>query len=375
MSERYQFESKDYPLLEAAAVLLRKVAAAETTEAAELVSIAKLQHILAALPRVTSDINVTVSVVSPCRKFEETETFHWWDISVDDECLSISSGGHFYRPTTGGDTFSTMRWTAIPERAAELEDFRDSLWMVPDVCSFPEGVANIDLSAPGFKVEVTDEDNPLLDEEEETEEQPGDEVGDEPGDDESDISEDDEQLLETGNTPICTEMEKNFNERAFELMSDGRQDEAQLLLEDAVREMPVGWRPFRETDSSLDIAFWDLAEFFAYTKQVKSGPLQKSVMWISGSYSQAWYILGALASQQDRLEHALFCLDCGLELEPDHPEHWSEKGFVLGKLKRHQEALRMLRSSGNGSRVGSSSAGCSGTARTRRAANRPETAR
>ena len=47
-----------------------------------------------------------------------------------------------------------------------------------------------------------------------------------------------------------------------------------------------------------------------------------------------------VASKQGQFERALFCLDCGLELEPDHPEHWSEKGFVLGKLKRHEEALQ-----------------------------------
>jgi hypothetical protein len=65
MSERYRFNSEDEALLRAAAVLLKKVAAAKTTKAAELVSIAKLQHVLDALPRVTSGINVIVSVTHP----------------------------------------------------------------------------------------------------------------------------------------------------------------------------------------------------------------------------------------------------------------------------------------------------------------------
>jgi tetratricopeptide (TPR) repeat protein len=34
----------------------------------------------------------------------------------------------------------------------------------------------------------------------------------------------------------------------------------------------------------------------------------------------------------------LFSLECGLELE-DHPELWSERGYVLSQMKRHQESL------------------------------------
>ena len=67
--------------------------------------------------------------------------------------------------------------------------------------------------------------------------------------------------------------------------------------------------------------------------------LNKSIFWVGGSYSKAWYLLGLIASKQGRLEHSLFCVDRGLDLEPDHPDLWSHKGVVLGKLKRHGEAL------------------------------------
>jgi hypothetical protein len=36
------------------------------------------------------------------------------------------------------------------------------LWTVPDIQPFPDGVANIDLEIAGYTVEVTDEDNPSL---------------------------------------------------------------------------------------------------------------------------------------------------------------------------------------------------------------------
>jgi tetratricopeptide (TPR) repeat protein len=60
---------------------------------------------------------------------------------------------------------------------------------------------------------------------------------------------------------------------------------------------------------------------------------------VDGSYSRAWYQLAVVASKEGRFENALFCIDCGIELEPDHPELWNEKGYLLGRLKRHQEAF------------------------------------
>jgi hypothetical protein len=136
--------------------------AAEIAKPAQVVSVAKLEGVLSQIPRPTSGVDVTVSVTSPRRNFEEIETWHWWEVAVEGERLSISSGGHFFRPSTGGDSFTTMRWAASPEEASEWGDYRESLWMVPDVRSFPDGVASIDLAAGGYTVEVTDEDNPLL---------------------------------------------------------------------------------------------------------------------------------------------------------------------------------------------------------------------
>lgn len=130
LSERYQFDTKDHGLLSAAERLLRRVAVAESTRPAELVSVAKLRVVLSRLPRVTSGMDVKVSVASPRRNFGEIETWHWWEVAVEGERLCISSGGHFYRPSTGGDSFSTMSWVAIPEVPTELEDYRESLWMV-----------------------------------------------------------------------------------------------------------------------------------------------------------------------------------------------------------------------------------------------------
>ena len=168
MPEHYKFDGRDRALLRAAAVLLKKVANAETLRPAELVSVAKLQHVLSVLPRVTPDLEVTVSVVAPRRKFGEIETWHYWDIGIEGEQITIASGGHFDQPSTGGDSFTTMNWTAVPEEPAELEDYRETLWMVPDVQSFPEAVAGIEFSSGAYRIEITDSENTLLQEGEET---------------------------------------------------------------------------------------------------------------------------------------------------------------------------------------------------------------
>lgn len=133
-------------------------------------------------------------------------------------------------------------------------------------------------------------------------------------------------------------MESGFNQRADELILDGRSAEARTVLETALQEMPEGWTPRWDDDAFLNIAFWNLEEFFACNDhEIKR--MTKSISWVGESYSRAWYQLAVVASKEKRFENALFCIDCGIELEPDHPELWSEKGYLLGRLKRHQEAF------------------------------------
>ena len=135
-------------------------------------------------------------------------------------------------------------------------------------------------------------------------------------------------------------MEPSFNRRADQLIVKGRYAEAQSFLEAAIQAMPAGWTAVWEDDRFLTIAFWDQEEFLAHSqREIKYPRVTKSIAWVDGSYSRAWYQLAVVASKQGRFEHALFCLDCGLELEPDHPELWNEKGYVLGRMERHQEAF------------------------------------
>lgn len=133
-------------------------------------------------------------------------------------------------------------------------------------------------------------------------------------------------------------MESEFNRLANELIGNGRLAEARTVLEAAIRDMPAGWKPSRKDEQQIEIAFWDEEEFLAYL-DYHGASLTEMMAWTSESYSKAWYQLAVLAIEQGRLENALLCLNCGLRLESDHPELWSEKGYVLARLKRPQEAL------------------------------------
>jgi hypothetical protein len=177
MLDCYRFNSQDRDLTDAAAVLLKKIVAFAKLSPAKLVSVAKVQHVLSRLPRATPDLDVTISVIGPRHNFDEVETWHYWDIAIEGEQLSVSSGGHYYHPSTGGDSFTTMNWIAVPHESTVCEDYRDQLWMVPDVQSFPEGVAAIDFASCRYKVEISDPGNTLLSEaEESTDEQTADQV-------------------------------------------------------------------------------------------------------------------------------------------------------------------------------------------------------
>jgi tetratricopeptide (TPR) repeat protein len=138
---------------------------------------------------------------------------------------------------------------------------------------------------------------------------------------------------------VCAYAEmSNFNNQANSLIVAGHYAEAQSLLESELQRTPAGWKPQKEDDQFLQIAFWDQEEFLAYSHHHRDR-LTKSIIWANASYSNAWYQLALVAVEEEQFDHALFCLDCGLQLEPDHPELWSEKGYVLGRLKRHQEAF------------------------------------
>lgn len=105
MPDRYILHDGDWGILDAARALLAKVATSATLRAPELLSVARLLAVFSRLSLVTPMRCICVCVLSPRRHFGEVKTFHWWRVVLEDKLLSVSSGGHRYEPSTGGDSF------------------------------------------------------------------------------------------------------------------------------------------------------------------------------------------------------------------------------------------------------------------------------
>jgi hypothetical protein len=198
--EQYEIGPADRAVVKAAIQLLEKILHAPLATPAKGVSVSKILHVLKRLPNPGSEMTVSVSLTGPRRLFhsqgEEHEVYHWWDVEIEGRMISICSAGHFYRKSTGGDTFISMRWTAAPGYQTDHGDYLHQLSIVADAQPFDLEVAHIDLSNPGYSLEVRDDDNTLL------EEISDDEVDIASSDDEED--EEDDEPVQDKTTPELT---------------------------------------------------------------------------------------------------------------------------------------------------------------------------
>jgi len=161
----YEFNDTDRNIVEAARLLLRKLCTPATIRPAQLVTVAKLHHVLLKLPKVTCGVTASATI-STQMKCAEIMTSSWWTFSVDEGKLSIQCGGHEHDPALGGDSYTTMSWSSSPGERAEYNDRWDEQWMVPDLNYYPERDISIDFASGEFTVEITDHDHPSLEDNE-----------------------------------------------------------------------------------------------------------------------------------------------------------------------------------------------------------------
>ncbi len=155
----YAFDPSGSAILIAAKQLLWKIASSSLIDSpSKAVSIGKMFSSLQRLPNVTEEDNVRVELTGPRRMFGTHEIYHWWTVELrDDGELTISSGGHFYRPETGGDSFSSMLWSVMPGGEPDFNDYLFNLSIVDDADTFENEVQSINLDAEEYKLKVTDE--------------------------------------------------------------------------------------------------------------------------------------------------------------------------------------------------------------------------
>ena len=162
--DNYCLNSRDQSVIANAIQLVEKILRADFITAAEIVSVAKVLHVLKRLPQRSTELTVTISLSGPTRQFGEHRIYHFWQVNVFDSEVEISSGGHFYRKSTGGDTFTCMHWSAQPGFEADYGDYLEQHKIVDDAQPFDQEIATMDLSQAGYTLSVTDDDNPLLEE-------------------------------------------------------------------------------------------------------------------------------------------------------------------------------------------------------------------
>lgn len=182
----YVMNEDDWVLTRSAADLLNKLMQAPWVHPAQRVTLAKLQHVLAKLPRVSELDFINLSLSGPQKFFGDIKVFDWWEIEVSDGELKIQNGGYFHRPSSGGDTFTATSWFISHENESDYDDFLENLRIVPDAAAFPESVERIDLSAGGYSLTLTDEANTLLEEMEDDESEEDEECEDEDSDEDED---------------------------------------------------------------------------------------------------------------------------------------------------------------------------------------------
>ena len=161
VSELYSLDNTDQNIVLAAELLLRKLAASRTIRPDQLVTVAKLLHILSVLPQVANGVTANVTIASRMQ-FDKLSTTFTWQFSVEEHRISLSCGYDEYDPAIGGDSYETMRWSASPGKPAEYNECWDEQWMVPDLGYYPDHDIDIDFASGEYSVTIKDHDNHLL---------------------------------------------------------------------------------------------------------------------------------------------------------------------------------------------------------------------
>ncbi len=153
--EQYVLSQDDDTIVAATQALLWKTARSTLVNPRQLEAIARVLQVFEALPAIAGDIQIEVQVTGPRRVYGTHEIYHWWNIEIGDGDLVVTSQGHFYRPETGGDTFTSMVWRASPGFASEYRDLLTSIAIVDDAQPFDGEVEAINFSEGGYSLEVT----------------------------------------------------------------------------------------------------------------------------------------------------------------------------------------------------------------------------
>lgn len=162
----YEFDEVDHAVVAITQQLIAQVLGSRLLNTSERAVVRAIEKVFTNLPAAADDLYASFSLVGPRRMFGDHEIYHRWSVVVEGEQLQVSAGGHFYRPSTGGDSFSSFRWVANTGCTTECEDYSPSLQIVDDAKPFGNEIEDLDLSEPGYSLTVTLDGEDVIDEDE-----------------------------------------------------------------------------------------------------------------------------------------------------------------------------------------------------------------
>ena len=172
----YLFSSADNRIVAATKELILKTASGENITARAREVVARILQVFEALPSVVADFDLQLQVTGPCQTYGSHEINHWWNIEIEDGSLCVTSGGYFYRPETGGESFTSMIWRASPGLETEYSDYTDTLALVDDAKPFDLEVQAIDFAQGGYSLTLFENGEELEDDGSDVDEQEDDEI-------------------------------------------------------------------------------------------------------------------------------------------------------------------------------------------------------
>lgn len=155
MEDSYCFDPTDIEVVRITQNLIAKIMRSELVDYRQRVALGSAMALLSDMPDIVHDpTSISISLIGPRRRFGDHEIYHFWTIEIEQCDVEVRAGGHFYRPSTGGDSFTSFRWFASPGYSTDCEDFSQNLRIVDDAQPFGTEVAAIDLSDPGYSIEI-----------------------------------------------------------------------------------------------------------------------------------------------------------------------------------------------------------------------------
>jgi tetratricopeptide (TPR) repeat protein len=144
-----------------------------------------------------------------------------------------------------------------------------------------------------------------------------------------------------GASVVNTDAAGQWLDDAEALMADRRFAEAGALLSAGVGRMPDGWQPIGTDRERVVLAAWDLGEFLRFSKD--SDPLaEPGVVWVTPSYSKAYYLLAVIGVETGDAESAVNNMARAIEVQPYHPLVMHEAALILQRMGGAAQALEVL---------------------------------